>query len=67
MIDKTKIKPGTQLVHKMLGSVVYTEQCEALELITGNSSCDGPFGSLFVKHNGDIKEVTLSLLHEDTK
>ena len=62
MIDKTTLKAGDKLAHKMLGVVWYTEQCEAMEIVTGNASCDGPFGSLYVEHDGDIKEVTLSLL-----
>ena len=62
MIDKTKLEPGTLLTHKMLGDVVYTDACHTMERYTGNSASDGPFGSLFVEHEKDIKEVTLSLL-----
>ena len=62
MIDKAKLEPNTRLTHKMLGDVVYTDACHIMERYTGNSKCDGPFGSLFVEHENDVKEVSLTLL-----
>ena len=43
-------------IHKNLGEVEYTEACRFLQLTNPDPS------SIFVEHDGDIKEVTKSLV-----
>ncbi len=43
-------------IHKNLGEVEYTKACQFLQLTNPDPS------SIFVEHDGDIKEVTKSLV-----
>lgn len=55
-IDKASLKVGESLKHSMLGKVVYSAQCDALEKEHGESD------TLFVEVSGKIRCVTLGLI-----
>ena len=48
--------PGDKLIHRSLGDVTFTEACFLLMLKHGDSA------SVFVEHDGDIKEVSIALV-----
>ena len=56
MIDKNLLVAGMQLHHTNLGNVAITEECIHLNNIASESD------SCFVQHDGEIKEITTSLL-----
>lgn len=56
MIVKADLKVGQPLEHRILGTVIFTEECKALEDLHGTPT------SLFVCDDGDVIEVTLSLV-----
>lgn len=56
LLDKSSLKPCRALRHRFLGLVWYSEGCKCLEDSNPDPS------SLFVEHDGDTKEVSLSLI-----
>lgn len=55
-MKQSDIEVGTKLVHKFIGDCEYTEECAFLQAVQGSD--DG----LYVEQDGDVKEVTFSLL-----
>ena len=53
---KHTFKVGDKLVHKFLGVVEYDDCCKALDELVGYND------SIHVLHDGDVLEVTLSLV-----
>jgi hypothetical protein len=56
MIVKSDLKVDQRLHHRILGEVIFTDDCKALE------ETHGVPDSLFVSERGEVIEVTLSLL-----
>jgi hypothetical protein len=57
---KRSLKVGDKIQHSRLGHVVFDEHCAEME------KRDGQPTSLYVYHDGDIKEVTLTLIERIT-
>lgn len=56
LLNKSSLKPCRLLRHRFLGLVWYSEGCKFLE-------DSNPYPrSIFVEHDGDTKEVSLSLI-----
>jgi hypothetical protein len=57
---KRSLFSGEKLRHRILGPVTFTEACKKME------EKDGMHQSLYVEHEGEIKEVSLSLIERNT-
>lgn len=58
IIDKSQLKVNEPLLHRHLGIVRFTQECERLEEMHGTPD------TLYVSDAGEIKEVTLALLEQ---
>ncbi|MBC8740446.1 hypothetical protein F6X40_27810 [Paraburkholderia sp. UCT31] len=58
LLDKSKLQVSARLCHARLGRVFFTDECLMLEKLRGRRD------TLFVEFDGDVREVTLELVHE---
>lgn len=57
---KSNLVAGEKLQHRHLGPVTFTDACAEME------KRDGKIDTLYIEHDGEIKEVTLKLIERDT-
>jgi hypothetical protein len=61
LIDKNQVKAGEWLLHRHLGMVKFTSECQRLEQTHGTPT------TMYVAYSGEIKEVTLALLEQSAQ